>query len=259
MPVSLIGIPTDRNSSYLRGAAKAPPVIRAALHCAAGNSFTEGLFDLSQPGVWEDAGDLPKEPTHAQIAGAIGNIIEQGRTVLALGGDHAVAFPLVEAHARRRAPFSIVQFDAHPDLYDEFDGNRESHACPFARIMEAGYASSLTQIGIRAATPAQHAQAARFGVRQFSPYELEQAAAALPKGDVYVSIDLDALDPAYAPGVSHREPGGLSTRDVVGLLRHIPGRVIGADVVELNPVCDVHGLTAPVAAKLVGELIALMA
>jgi arginase family enzyme len=92
----------------------------------------------------------------------------------------------------------------------------------------------------------------------FSPYELDEARGSLPHGAVYVSIDLDALDPAFAPGVSHREPGGLSVRELIETLRSIPGEVVGADIVELNPNEDFRGITAGVGAKFVKELTALM-
>jgi arginase len=151
-----------------------------------------------------------------------------------------------------------VHFDAHPDLYDEFEGDRLSHASPFARIMEEKLAARLVQVGIRTLNAPQRAQIARFGVelvemKDFRPDLLIRAA-----GPVYVSVDLDGLDPAYAPGVSHPEPGGLSTRDVLGVLQRLEGQLIGADVVELNPQRDPDGTTARVAAKITKELVARM-
>src|SRR5262249_4544926 len=139
-----------------------------------------------------------------------------------------------------------------------FAGNRFSHACPFARILEDTDAGSLVQIGIRTMTPPQREIADRYGVRVFGPDQLEEARAYLPDGDVYVTLDLDGIDPAFAPGVSHREPGGLSVRDVLRLVAAIPGNVVGADVVELNPGCDVDGLTAAVAAKFAREFVGRM-
>ena len=167
-----------------------------------------------------------------------------------------MTYPVLEAHARRGIRPAVLHIDAHADLYDVFDDNRLSHACPFARIMESGLATRLVQVGIRTLNQHQREQAARFGVeivemRAWSP-SLELSF----DEPVYVSLDLDALDPAYAPGVSHHEPGGLSTRDVIGLLQRVQGRVIGADVVELNPARDLHGVTAMVAARFVKELVA---
>lgn len=178
--------------------------------------------------------------------------------MLSLGGDHSITFPIVRAFGRRYPKINIVHFDAHPDLYSSFAGNRFSHACPFTRILESADAGSLVQIGIRTMTPPQREIAERYGVRVFGPDELVDALRVLPGGNVYVTLDLDGLDPAFAPGVSHREPGGLTVRDVLKLVAAIPGSVVGADIVELNPDCDVDGLTAAVAAKFAREFMGRM-
>ncbi len=99
---------------------------------------------------------------------------------------------------------SILHFDAHPDLYEAFEGNRSSHASPFARIMERGGVRTLTQVGIRTMNAHQQAQAERFGVIMHAMHDFDSRALALPRGPVYLSFDMDALDPAYAPGVSHQ-------------------------------------------------------
>ena len=256
--VSILGIPTDVNSSYLRGSAKAPPVIRAALWNEGGNSFTESGLDLRAPGVFVDAGDLVLSETpedRATIEGGIGAILDDGSRALALGGDHSITFPIVAAYAKRFPQLRIVHIDAHPDLYPEFQGNRYSHACPFARILEETSVQTLVQIGIRTMSDRQRTVAQRFGVKVFGPSQLAEAASALPSGAVYVTLDLDGLDPAFAPGVSHREPGGLTVREALDIVRRIPGTVVGADIVELNPDEDVRGVTAGVAAKFAKEFI----
>ncbi len=168
--------------------------------------------------------------------------------------------------ARHHPSLAILHVDAHGDLYDEFAGDRYSHACPFARIMEEGLAARLTQVGIRTMTGHQRAQADRFGVEVIDmrrwtegvrPFaESRTALPALPA--LYLSIDLDGIDPAFAPGVSHREPGGLSVRDVIALIHAVPGTIVGADVVELNPSQDLGGVTAQVAAKIVKEIAGTM-
>lgn len=154
---------------------------------------------------------------------------------------------------------NILHFDAHPDLYDEFDGNPLSHASPFARIMEAGHARRLVQVGIRTLNRHCQEQAQRFGVEIVPMRDFAPNAVPIPEPPLYVSIDLDALDPAFAPGVSHHEPGGLSVRDILSVLHRVPGPIVGADVVEYNPARDVNGMTAVVAAKLIKELAALAA
>ncbi|HYL26657.1 MAG TPA: agmatinase [Candidatus Nitrosotalea sp.] len=260
MSVALIGVPTDVNSSFARGAAKAPSRIRAQMWSDAGNSYSENGVNLAADGVVVDAGDVElfeDDGDRLRIEAAIAEQLAAGRRALALGGDHSITYPIVRATARQFPTLSIVHFDAHPDLYPILDGNRFSHACPFARILEEAELS-LLQIGIRTMTPQQHEVARRYGVRELAPWQIAEARSLLPDGTVYVTVDLDALDPAFAPGVSHREPGGLSVRDVLDTIAAIPGTIIGADVVELNPDRDVDGLTASVAAKLSRELIARM-
>ena len=189
------------------------------------------------------------------ITQGIAAVIAQGRRPIALGGDHSVTFPVLRAIAAAHGPVTLLHIDAHPDLYEEFEGDRFSHACPFARIMEAGLASRLVQVGIRTINAHQRAQAARHGVEVIDMRAW--ALGARPQrlsGPIYCSIDIDGLDPAFAPGVSHREPGGLSVREVLALVHALPDVVVGADVVEYNPDTDVGGVTAPVAAKLVKEL-----
>ena len=162
------------------------------------------------------------------------------------------------AIARRHRELSILHFDAHPDLYDEFEGNRYSHACPFARIMEEGLAQRLVQVGIRTLNGHQQEQARRFGVEIVTMDDFDPKLVPVPRGPIYVTIDLDGLDPAFAPGVAHPEAGGLSTRDVVRVLHRIDGPIVGADIVELLPSADQGGRTAAAAAKLAKELAALM-
>jgi agmatinase len=257
--ISLIGIPTDQHSSFLRGPAGAPAAIRAALASEHGNSGTErgteigldfALADRGDVAIAEDAGD--DERIRAAIAACPG-------AVIALGGDHAISFPVVEALARRHGAFDILHFDAHPDLYDELDGNRRSHASPFARIMEGGHARRLVQVGIRTLNRHCREQAARFGVEIIEVRHFRDDWRPRFDRPLYVSIDIDALDPAFAPGVSHHEPGGLTVRQIVNILLDLDTPIIGGDVVELNPTRDINGMTAVVAAKLVKELAAAMA
>ena len=254
---TLLGIPFDGQSSYLRGAGEAPAKIRDALRCEASNQWTELGVDLGKAGAYEDAGDLafPEQDAFAAIEAGMSALIEQGKRPVSLGGDHSITYPIVKAFARRYPELTIFHFDAHPDLYDEFEGNRVSHACPFARIMEAGLAKRLVQVGIRTANRHQREQAEKFGVelvemRSLPAYDRLKAA-----GPVYVSFDMDVLDPAFAPGVSHREPGGLSVREAIAHLHAIEGEIVGADVVEYNPVRDVAGVTAMVAAKILKEIL----
>jgi agmatinase len=256
--LALVGFRSDSNSSYLRGAADAPPIIREALFCESSNPWTENRRELGRDAFY-DAGDLGDEhgaDTFARIEAAITHLLEKGFAPLALGGDHAITYPIVRAVARKYPALSILHFDAHPDLYDEFGGSRFSHACPFARIMEEGLARRLVQVGIRTANAHQREQAARFSVEMIEMKDFRDGLALEFEEPVYVTFDMDGLDPAFAPGVSHREPGGLSTRQAVDVIQRLRGEVIGGDVVEFNPRADSSGMTAMVAAKLVKEIAA---
>ena len=255
----LVGIPFDGQSSYLRGSGEAPPKIREAMRCEAANQWTETGVDLGVSGIYEDAGDLTfsESLAFARIEKEIGRLLEGGRPV-SLGGDHSITYPIVKAVSRKYSNLTIFHFDAHPDLYDEFDGNRLSHACPFARIMESGLAKRLVQIGIRTINSHQREQARRFGVevvemRQLPAYEKLKA-----DGPVYITFDMDVLDPAFAPGISHREPGGMSVREAIAHLHAIEGQIVGADLVEYNPVRDLDGVTATTAAKILKEILGKM-
>jgi arginase len=186
---------------------------------------------------------------------------------LVLGGDHSISFPVVRGVSEfLGGPVDILHIDAHPDIYHAFEGKHYSHASPFARIMEGGHARRLIQVGLRSITQEQRDQAKKFGVEQHEMRNFVQDREKLQnlhlgegvKG-VYISIDVDCLDPAYAPGVSHIEPGGLSFRDVMNIVQTVKGDIVGCDVVEFNPQRDtVDGMTAMVAAKLVRELCAKM-
>lgn len=259
LAISLLGLPTDRHSSFLRGPARAPAHIRAALFSESGNSATESGLELGDDIELRDCGDVALEEADgddARIEEATRNAVRAGTCPLLLGGDHSVTFPVVRALAAEHGPLEILHFDAHPDLYDSFEGNARSHASPFARIMEAGLARRLVQIGIRTLNRHQREQAARFSVQIIEMRALDLARVPVLGAPLYVSIDLDGLDPAYAPGVSHHEPGGLSVRDVLQVLERQRAPLVGADVVELNPDRDVNGVTAVVAAKFVRELCA---
>ncbi|MBD3873327.1 MAG: agmatinase [Acidobacteria bacterium] len=259
--VAIVGVSVDENSSFMRGTAAAPRHIREALHSGSTNLCAENGVDLKTDPRWWDAGDVgsaEEQPSFTQIEEHLDGLLGQGAAVISLGGDHSITYPLVRAHARTHTGLNLLHLDAHPDLYDELDGSRISHACPFARILEEELVARLVSIGIRTANPHQRQQAERFGVETYGVTDDWSAALASLRPPLYLSLDLDVLDPAFAPGVSHYEPGGLSTRDVLEILHDLPCPPIGADIVELNPDRDLHGVTAMVAAKLLKEIIALM-
>ncbi len=302
----LMGVPYDASSSFLRGPALAPALIRSALASPSSNQWSESLRDLSSLGDAGDvelAGDIsPVVPTGARsrdrgtgfasvrhdresrslpstslrasdsarddarrdgdpralITAAAEEILKAGDSPLTLGGDHSITYPLLRAFRASHPRLTILHIDAHADLYDEYEGDRFSHACPFARVMENALADRLVQVGVRTLNAHQRAQAARFGVEVIDMRAFASGQRPDVDGPVYLSLDLDALDPAFAPGVSHWEPGGLTTRDVITMIQTIGGRLVGADVVEYNPLRDPTGVTAMVAAKFVKEIASRM-
>jgi agmatinase len=259
--VVLLGLPTDEGGTFLAGTAGGPARIREVLHAGATNLCAENGHDLAADPRLKDLGDLDLESGEAgrrQIEERAQRIVKLGARVLALGGDHSVTYPLIRGYAGAGLKPTILHFDAHPDLYDEYDGKRYSNASPFARIMEENLAIRLVQVGIRTMNPHQRRQVKRFGVEVIEARDVGPQTRVDLDGLVYITVDLDVLDPAHAPGVSHHEPGGLCTRDVLRLVQAVRGTVVGADIVELNPRRDPVETTAMVAAKLLKELAAKM-
>jgi arginase family enzyme len=150
---------------------------------------------------------------------------------------------------------SILHFDAHPDIYDQFEGSRRSHASPFARIMESGLVERLVQIGIRTMVGHQREQAEKFGVEVVEMKDWRDDLVFSFDTPLYISFDMDCLDPAFAPGVSHWEPGGFSTRQVLRVIQSLRGPIAGADIVEFNPRVEAR-ITAMTAAKVFKEIVA---
>ncbi len=256
--IAIIGIPFDEKSCYLRGASKGPQAIRAASTGKAINAWTELGRNLEVDGVLVDLGDVDAtgnfEQVFSRIERSILEILEKKAVPVVLGGDHSISYPVVKAFAKKFKPLDILHFDAHPDLYEELYGDRFSHACPFARIMEQGLAENLVQVGIRAATGEHRAKAREHGIRMIEMKDINDNLSLEFSNPLYISFDLDSLDPAFAPGVSHHEPGGLSTRQALGILQTLKARIVGLDVVELNPERDVSGITAAAAVKLIKEV-----
>jgi agmatinase len=178
--------------------------------------------------------------------------------IVCLGGDHSVSYPIVDTFSDVYSELNILHLDAHSDLYESYDKNPYSHASPFARIMETGKVKSLTQVGIRTLTTHQRAVADKYGVNIIEMKDLHMRFLKDLKSPLYLSLDIDVLDPAYAPGVSHHEPGGMTSREVLHIIQNIPVELVGADIVEYNPMRDVHNMTAMVAYKFLKEIIAKM-
>jgi arginase len=258
--IGLLGVAVDENSSYKRGPALAPPKIRDAFFCDSSNLWTENETYLGTDGIFADAGDIA--PSQADMAleteHAASKLYAAGLKVFALGGDHSITYPLVRAAAKYHSSMSILHFDAHPDLYDNFENNPNSHASPFARIMGFGLVKRLVQVGIRTMNGHQREQANRFGVEVLTMQNWPDIFNIRFETPLYLTFDVDCLDPAFAPGISHREPGGLSTREALSVIQSLHANIVAADLVEFNPTQDPLDMTGMVCAKIFKEIVAKM-
>jgi arginase len=260
--IAILGVPYDGKSSYLKGPSKGPQAIRAASTGEAINAWTELGINLEDAVTVVDLGDVDVtgnfSDISARIEEGVWEILERNGRPIVLGGDHSISLPTVRAMAKKYSTLDILHFDAHPDLYEDLYGDRFSHACPFARILDEGLAENLVQVGIRASTGDHRQKAAAFGVRTITMKDWQDDLVLTFSNPLYISFDADVLDPAFAPGVSHHEPGGLSTRQVINLLHALEADIVGMDLVEVNPVRDISGITAAAAVKIIMEAAAKM-
>lgn len=257
--VAIIGIPYDDKSSYLKGPAKGPQAIREASTSKMINAWTELGVNIETDIKMTDLGDLDVSghflEVFSRIEEKIGAVLSNGIVPIVLGGDHSISYPIVKAFWRKYGDLDILDFDAHADLYDELYGDRYSHACPFARILEDGLVQNIVQVGIRTANSEHRKQADKYNIRMIEMKDFDDSLVFDFPNPLYISFDLDALDPAFAPGVSHYEAGGLSTRQVINIIHQLNANIVGLDVVEVNPDRDKSGITASAAVKVVKEVV----
>ena len=254
--ITLQGILYDEKSSFLKGPALAPPKIRRFYKSPSANYFAENGLEIL-PEIFDDKGDF-EISTYFEIENFTFENIKNNRNLLTLGGDHSITYPVIKAFSKVHGAVDLIHIDAHADLYNIFEGDKYSHACPFARIMEEKLINRLIQIGIRTLSKHQREQSEKYGVETFEMSQLDKLPSLKLRNPVYISLDMDALDPAYAPGVSHHEPGGLSTREVLNIIQAIEVPILGADIVEYNPTRDIKDMTGMVCAKLVKEIASKM-
>jgi arginase len=261
--LKLIGIPYDANSSYLRGPALAPKHIRLMDEEGSANKYCEHGKEIIENQNYKDCGDIEFSEIGAtfaykKIKETISKELEDGSKLISLGGDHSISFPVIEAFSETYSKLNVLHLDAHADLYDDFEKNPYSHASPFARLMEKGALNSLTQVGIRTFNTHQKEQANRFGVKVIEMKDFNMDFINSLEAPLYISLDIDVLDPAFAPGISHHEPGGMTSRQLINIIQSIKVPIVGADIVELNPKRDINNMTAMVAYKLFKELASKM-
>lgn len=275
--VAIVGVPFDIGTSYRSGARFGPLGIRLASRTL--RNFHPDLEVkpfASQQVV--DAGDIPCSTF--VIDDAITTIDEgasvltgEGGRILALGGDHTIALPLLRVMHRVHGPVALVHFDAHVDTYDTYMGAPYTHGTPFRRAAEEGLFSRehSMHVGIRGSKygPEDLQDDASFGFIFMSTWELEEIGTRgyverirdrVGGGPVYLSIDIDVLDPAFAPATGTPEVGGFTTRELLKILRGLRGvRLVGGDIVEVAPAYDHAEITSIAGANIAYELLTLMA
>ncbi|MHA1170387.1 MAG: agmatinase [Candidatus Hodarchaeales archaeon] len=280
----VMGIPWDKSSSYRKGASKAPSFIRQATSSKLYNPYAETGVNLVERWQIHDAGDilLPDnaEKARDKILGEVARLNNQLdlnlTKFLFLGGDHLITFFSFHALAHEGVidaeKCGIIYLDAHPDLYDDLEGNKYSHACVLRRIIDQTDINpvNIVQIGIRAPTPQQLDYAGETGINIITTAKFLQKG---PLGtaklvhnilnknvkEVYLSIDLDVLDPSFAPGIGNPQPGGISSREIIDFIHGLAELNISAfDVVEYCPEYDSSMITACAAAKIIQEVLGIM-
>jgi agmatinase len=275
--VAIAGIPFDSGVSYRPGARFGPGSVRA------GSKLLRPYHPGLEVHPWSghqvaDAGDLPANPFDLQqaiadVEGGARAVLAAADYLVAIGGDHTVALPLLRATAARHGPVALVHFDAHLDTWDTYFGAPYTHGTPFRRAVEEGVLDldCSAHVGIRGSLYARSdltddrqlgfatvttTDVARRGVDD----AIDRIRERVGDRPVYVSIDIDVLDPAHAPGTGTPEPGGLTTRELQLILRGLVGlRLVGADVVEVAPAYDHAELTSLAAANVAYELLGLFA
>ncbi|AIF69024.1 hypothetical protein PAP_03020 [Palaeococcus pacificus DY20341] len=261
----VLGIPWDASSSFRRGAREGPKTIRASTTGLLYNSFSESLIDLSKLWRYKDLGDVETEgrtfmDVYEDVRKTVKENYKREALFLFLGGDHSITYHSVRAiKEASNEDFGLIYFDAHPDLYNAYDGSKYSHACVVRRLVEEGVVDpkNVIQIGIRAPTKEQIEFAEENGIKIISAGELYKSPNVKIKlKRAYLSFDMDVLDPAYCPGVGNPEPGGLSTRKLLEVVYQINTKIIGFDIVELAPQYDYNGISGFVAAKIIREVLA---
>jgi agmatinase len=267
--VAIMGVPWDCAVTYRPGCRLGPRGIRAAsVQLAELKAFPWG-FDLFESLAIVDRGDVMLDPHHPEtvapaIEAAAAEVLASGARLLALGGDHFVTWPLLAAHAARHGPLALVHVDAHGDLWPD-DPGRIDHGTMMGRAIREGLVDPArsTQVGIRTFHDSDEGLeilTAPWVHRHGVDAALEIVRARADGGPVYLSFDIDALDPAFAPGTGTPVPGGLASWQALGLVRGLAGLdLVGMDVVEVSPPFDNAEITALAAATVAHDWLCLLA
>ena len=276
--VAILGVPYDSSTSYRSGARFGPRAIReqSLLLWGYNNAQQVAPFEVLNVVDYGDVDVVPVDivATHRAIEQTASTILQSGSRLITLGGDHSISLPLLRAHHKRHGPLAVIHFDAHPDTWDEeYPTFKYSHGTPFRRAIEEGLidAAAYLQIGIRGPTagPQDYADARQLGARLITFDEaaelgvrnlLAEVLQRVGKRSLYLTLDIDAVDPAFAPGTGTPEVGGFTSHQMLQLLRGLTDlKLIGADLVEVAPPFDSQQITSILAANLVFEFLSWMA
>jgi agmatinase len=275
--VAVLGIPFDSGVSYRPGARFGPAGIRAGSKLLRPyHPFMDVFPWVAQQVV--DAGDVAVNPFDLlaavnQVEAAAGMLMKDADRIITIGGDHTVALPLLRAVHEKHGPVALIHFDAHLDTWDTYFGAPYTHGTPFRRAVEEGLLALdvSAHVGIRgplyASSDLTDDRELGFAIvstvdvaKRGEDEAVDRVRQRVGDRPVYVSIDIDVLDPSHAPGTGTPEPGGLTTRELQQILRGLRDlNLVGADVVEVAPAYDHAELTTVAAANLVYELLGLMA
>ena len=277
--VALLGVPFDSGTSYRSGARLGPREIRAQSSLIRPYSYFQKVSPFEKLTI-VDAGDVDAPPVgieaaYAAIESGVGRVLEAGALPVVAGGDHSISLPCLRAVAKRHGPLALVQFDAHIDTWGDYFGGKYFHGSPFRRAIEEGIISPAhyVQVGIRGPM---------YGEDEDFTYQREQGVTTIDIGMVkrdgvektmarvreivgarqlYVTFDIDSVDPAYAPGTGTPEVGGLTSYEAQQLVRGLAGlKLVGCDVVEVAPPFDGPGqITALLAANIMFEMLCVIA
>jgi agmatinase/guanidinopropionase len=275
--VAIVGIPFDSGTTYRGGTRFGPRKIRESSLLLWGYNQIQGVFPVKELAIvdYGDVGVVPVDivATMEKITEEVGGILDEDVAVVALGGDHSITLPLLRAHASKYGPLAVIHFDSHPDTWElEFDDHPYSHGTPFRRAIEEELidTSAYVQIGIRGPTggPADLSDAQEMGAKTLTigqvfemgiPAVIDEMRNSAGERTVYVSLDIDAVDPAFAPGTGTPEVGGLSSYQILQLVRGLRGlNLVGFDLVEVSPPYDHGEITSILAANLAFEFISLL-
>ncbi|BCU67471.1 agmatinase [Sulfolobales archaeon HS-7] len=262
---AIVGAPLDVTSSYRPGTRFAPSSIRQAAQYIEFYSLRQGI-DIGDIG-FRDFGDIILHPSNIQeslkrIRNVIGYILSLGKFPITIGGEHTITQGIIDAFEQETC---VVSFDAHLDLREDYLGDPFDHASVMRRISEKGV--KIMEIGTRAVTREEVQYARNNGIDFVTSYEIRRlgirdVAKRVREFEntcknIYVSFDIDVLDPAYAPGAQTPEPDGLSTPELLDILQYIiTEKVIGMDIVEISPIVDTSNITSILGSKIIMEAVA---